>query len=63
MQTLKDYIESHHNGSQSDFAKAKGITKQQANEWIKHGGYYIDSDGWIYIRKRQLTDNDNNAIH
>jgi len=51
IKTLKDYIESQYNGSPSLFAKTKGIAKQQVNEWLKHGGYYIESNRLFLLRK------------
>ena len=56
METLKKYIESRYSGSQVAFAKAqkKPTSKQQVNEWIRHGGYYV-ADGRLFIYKRDLN--------
>ena len=56
MQTLKEYIESRYKGSQVAFAKAqkKPTSKQQVNEWIRHGEYYV-ANNKLFIYKRDLN--------
>ncbi len=51
MEKLKQHIESHHHGSQQEYATNHGINKQQVNEWIKHGGYYMHENKLFLIRK------------
>lgn len=58
MQTLKEYIESRYNGSQSDFAKAQNTDRQHIYRCLKHGGYYVaEINGGLklLIVKRELN--------
>ena len=43
--TLKDYIESRYNGSQTDFAKAVGVKKPQVTQWLKKDFFVVEVEG------------------
>lgn len=50
---LKLYIDIHFKGSNVEFAKAQGVTRQQVNEW-KIKGYMVSGDK-MYSCRRQLA--------
>lgn len=50
---LKLYVDIHFNGSNTKFAKAQGVTRQQVNEWIVKG--YMVSGDKLYSCRRQLV--------
>jgi hypothetical protein len=57
-QTLGDYIDQHHNGSQSDFARSrktkdgKPVDRKQVNQWVKKG--FIVADNKLYSERRDI---------
>ena len=53
MEKLKDYINREHGGSQVDFAKAWGTTKQQVSRWMKED--VIIHDGKLYLMRKKLN--------
>jgi len=52
METLKAYITREHGGSQSDFARACGVDRQQVTQWIKKE--FIVVNGALYSKRRDL---------
>ena len=60
METLKDYINREHGGSQVKFAAANGVIKQQVTQWIRKG--FIVVDGSLYSHRRELKNKELNNI-
>ncbi len=52
METLKEYINREHGGSQVRFAEANGVKKQQVYKWLVGG--FIVVDGALYSQRREL---------
>jgi len=52
MESLKDYINREHGGSQVRFAEANGVKKQQVYKWIVAN--FIVVDGVLYSPRREL---------
>ena len=52
MQTLKDYINREHGGSQVRFADANGVHKAQVTQWINKK--FIVVNGVLYSPRREL---------
>ena len=48
MQTLKDYIESRYNGSQTDFAKAVGVKNPQVTQWLKKDFFVVEVESGVF---------------
>ena len=46
--TLKDYIESHHNGSQVDFAKSNDVQPPQVTQWLKNGFFMVEVESGVF---------------
>jgi len=51
-ETLKEYINREHGGSQVQFAEANGVKKQQVYKWIVAN--FIVVDGVLYSPRREL---------
>ncbi len=52
MQTLRQYIEAEHGGSQVKFARANGVHKSQVTQWLNKE--FIVVDGVLYSPRREL---------
>ena len=52
MQTLKDYIESRFNGSQTDFANSMpdSVTRSVVSRWIKHGSFFVVENKLVQVK-------------
>lgn len=49
---LLQYIATHFNGSQVDFARHAGVARQQVTQWIDKG--FIVVDGILYSPRRSV---------
>jgi hypothetical protein len=45
---LNEYIKTHHNGNQSEFARSQGVSETQARRWLKRN--CLVDDGVIYCQ-------------
>ncbi|RLA17457.1 MAG: hypothetical protein DRQ62_14955 [Gammaproteobacteria bacterium] len=52
METLKEYINREHGGSQVKFAECNGVSKQQVYKWLIAD--FIVVDGALYSKRRDL---------
>jgi hypothetical protein len=43
---LNEYIKTHHNGNQSEFARSQGVSETQARRWLKRN--CLVDDGVVY---------------
>lgn len=50
--SIKRYINLHHGGNNSDFARAVGVSRQTVQKWIT-GGWWIGG-GVLFSPKRDL---------
>ena len=59
--TLLDYIQKHHSGNQSEFARHIGVTRARVGQMVKEGWIVQPlKDGrktrdWLYAPKRELS--------
>jgi DNA-binding transcriptional regulator YdaS (Cro superfamily) len=51
--SLTGYIEANFNGSQTAFANAQGVKRQQVTQWIKKK--FIVVDHVLYAPRRELA--------
>ena len=49
---LSEYIQTHHNGNISAYAKTLGVRHDQVGRWLKRGCMVIDGDIYCPISKR-----------
>ena len=49
---ITDYINKHHSGNKSDFARANDVLPQQVTQWVNKG--FIVLDGVLYSPRRDL---------
>ena len=57
---ISDYIEEHHNGNKSEFARIQGVKRQHVQYWCK-GEYYVHDDKLFHLTQpitKQTTDED-----
>jgi len=52
MQSLRNYIAKKYNSSQSEFARANGVSRQQVTQWLNKD--FIVVDGKLYSVRREL---------
>lgn len=52
METLREYINREHGGSQVRFAEANGVRKAQITQWINKK--FIVVDGVLHSPRREL---------
>jgi len=52
METLKEYINREHGGSQVRFSEANGVHKAQVTQWLNKK--FIVVDGVLYSPRREL---------
>jgi len=52
METLKEYINREHGGSQVRFAATNGVHKSQVTQWINKN--FIVVNGVLYSPRREL---------
>ncbi len=45
---LTDYIQEHHNGNASEFARSQGVLPNQVNRWLSRN--CIWKDGAVYCK-------------
>ena len=57
---LINYIQEHHNGNISAFAKSQGVMPNQAQRWLKRDCEIRDGDIWCKITKQVKHDNKTN---
>ncbi len=57
METLKSYIRREHGGSPTRYAESNNVAKQQVNEWLRHGGYYMN-DNKLFLLRRDFNKHD-----
>jgi len=53
METLRDYINREHGGSQSKFAEANGVKRPQVTQWLNKK--FIVVDRVLYSPRRELN--------
>lgn len=51
IETLQQNIDSEHGGSPTRYAESNNVAKQQVNEWLRHGGYYMHDNKLFLLRK------------
>ncbi len=54
MESLQENINSEHGGSPTRYALTKCVSKQQVNEWLRHGGYYMH-DNKLFLMRRDFN--------
>ena len=53
---LKDYIELHHSGNISEFARSQGVKPNQAQRWIDRGCKIKAGQVWCPVTKHKKGD-------
>ena len=53
---LNDYIQEHHNGNVSAFAKSQGVMPNQAQRWLKRDCEWHGGAVWCKITKQVSHD-------
>ena len=51
METLQENIDRKHEGSPKLYADDKGYAKQQVNEMLRHGGYWMHKNRLFIMRR------------
>ncbi len=49
---LDEYIDQHHAGNKSEFARVCGVTRQQITKWLAMGCIVVD--GKLYSPRREI---------
>jgi len=58
---LSKYIQEHHNGNISAFAKSQGVVYGQAKRWLKRDCEWHQDGVWCRITKQVKNDNNRAA--
>ena len=46
--TLQEWIDRHHGGNQTDYARTQGYHQPAVNRWLKAGDRMVDDSGRAY---------------
>jgi hypothetical protein len=52
---LSNYIQEHHNGNVSAFAKSQGVQPNQAQRWLKRDCEWHKGEVWCKITKQKQS--------
>jgi len=52
---LINYIQEHHDGNISEFARSQGVLPSQAQRWLKRDCQIIDGQIWCKITKQRVS--------
>ena len=50
---LIDYIQEHHSGNVSEFARSQGVKPNQAQRWLKRNCEWIAGNVWCEVTKHK----------
>ena len=53
---LKYYIQEHHNGNISEFARSQGVLPSQVQRWLKRDCEVRNNEVWCRITKQVKND-------
>jgi len=51
--TITEYIRAFHGDNQSAFSRKQGVSRQQANRWVK--GDFVIVNGKLYKKTRDIV--------
>ena len=53
---LNEYIQTHHNGNNSDFARSQGVSETQVRRWLKRDCLVDNGVVYCEVSKRTKTE-------